>query len=160
MRSAWGRSAGDRARGLAWLIAAALALVGCTQSGAGYDPARDPVQDLDTAVERAAHEHKHIVLMVGGEWCRWCHALKDFLDGNETVRTAWDAGFVTVKVNVSDENPNEAFLSQYPEFDAVPHLIVLDQQGEFLHSQGTEGFGADDEAFAAEPMLEFVRRWK
>jgi hypothetical protein len=36
-------------------------------------PARDPVDDLDTAKVEAQRAGKRIVLDVGGEWCSWCH---------------------------------------------------------------------------------------
>ena len=63
-----------------------------------------------------------------------------------------------MKVNVSDENKNAEFLSQYPSISGYPHLFVLDQKGTFLHSQGTgeleAGQGYDEELFAA-----FLKTW-
>ena len=64
-----------------------------------------------------------------------------------------------MKVNKSDENDNTDFLSKYPEIPGYPHFFVLDQDGTFLHSQGTgeleSGQGYDEEVF-----LSFLKKWK
>jgi hypothetical protein len=64
-----------------------------------------------------------------------------------------------MKVNTSDENNNAEFLSDYPEIPAYPHFFVLDQDGTFLHSQGTgeleSGRGYNEESFLA-----FLNAWK
>ena len=64
-----------------------------------------------------------------------------------------------LKVNYSEENKNAEFLSQYPAIPGYPHLFVLDSDGSFLHSQGTEvleqGRGYSEQAF-----LEFLDKWK
>jgi len=64
-----------------------------------------------------------------------------------------------MKVNMSEENDNEAFLSAYPEVPAYPHFFVLDSDGTFLHSQNTaeleQGQGYHEERF-----LEFLSQWK
>ena len=66
--------------------------------------------------------------------------------------------FVILKVNYSQENKNEDFLSAYPQVSAYPHLLVLDSDGTFLHSQGTgeleEGRGYNEAIFLA-----FLNQW-
>ena len=37
-----------------------------------YDPARDPAADLDEALLIAQEERKHVLLVVGGDWCPDC----------------------------------------------------------------------------------------
>jgi hypothetical protein len=64
-----------------------------------------------------------------------------------------------MKVNFSDENRNESFLSRFPSDRAYPHFYVLESDGTFLHSQGTgeleEGSGYNEKVFA-----KFLDRWK
>lgn len=102
-----------------------------------YDPARNPLDDLASARLRAAVEKKKILLFVGGQWCSWCKEMNRFLDADASLGKAFTDTFVVVKVNVSDENKNKAFLSHYPEFQGVPHFYVLDKQGNLLESVNT-----------------------
>jgi len=133
-------------------IAAAAAL------SAGFDPARDPFSDLETAKVEAKRGGKRILLDVGGEWCSWCHILDDFIGGDAEIRSFRDANYVWVKINFSPENENQSFLSQYPEIKGYPHLFVLDNDGKLLHSQFTgeleKGKGYDRKKFFA-----FLKEW-
>lgn len=123
-----------------------------------YDTSRNPVEDLAATVARAQAEDKRILLDVGGEWCSWCHALDRYIDENEAVAAALARDFLIMKVNYSPEHPNEAFLADYPTIPGYPHFFVLEQDGSFLHSQGTgdleEGKSYNEEAFLA-----FLSRW-
>lgn len=125
---------------------------------ASFDPARDPVADLETAKVEAKRGGKRILLDVGGEWCSWCHILDDFIAGDSEIRRFRDANYVWVKVNYSEENENQAFLSQFPEIKGYPHLFVLDNDGKLLHSQFTgeleKGKGYDRGKF-----FDFLKQW-
>ena len=81
---------------------------------AGYDPRRDPQRDLQAAIYEAKAGAKRIILEVGGEWCGWCHLLERFAHEDPEVRQLWSGAFVTVKVNMSEENRNERFLARVP----------------------------------------------
>ncbi len=133
-------------------VAAAAAL------SASFDPARDPVADLETAKVEAKRGGKRVLIDVGGEWCSWCHILDDFIGGDAEIRSFRDANYVWVKVNYSEENENKAFLSQFPEIKGYPHLYVLDNDGKLLHSQFTgeleKGKGYDRKKF-----FDFLKQW-
>ncbi len=125
---------------------------------AQFDPARDPVADLETAKVEAQRGGKRIILDVGGEWCSWCHLLDAFMEGDSEIRRFRDAHYVWMKVNYSEENENAAFLSRFPEIKGYPHLFVLDGEGQLLHSQFTgdleKGKGYDRAKFFA-----FLKQW-
>ncbi|MGE8289641.1 MAG: thioredoxin family protein [Stenotrophomonas sp.] len=125
---------------------------------AQFDPARNPVADLETAKVEAQRGGKRIILDVGGEWCSWCHLLDAFMEGDSEIRRFRDGNYVWMKVNFSEENENTAFLSGYPEIKGYPHLFVLDAEGKLLHSQFTgdleKGKGYDREKFFA-----FLKQW-
>ncbi|MBX3297840.1 MAG: thioredoxin family protein [Acidobacteria bacterium] len=109
-----------------------------------FDPRRDPNADLAAAIRKAAAERKRIILDVGGEWCGWCvHMDKFFYQRPELDRIRLN-NFVWVKVNMSPENENRAFLSKYPPIDGYPHLFVLESDGTLLLSQGTDEFEIGD----------------
>lgn len=123
-----------------------------------YDPARDPEADLAATVARAQAESKRILLEIGGEWCSWCHALDRYLRENQTVAQALANDFLLMKVNYSEENKNEAFLSKYPKVPGYPHFFVLETDGTFLHSQGT-GELEQDKSYSEEAFLAFLQAW-
>ena len=125
---------------------------------AQFDPARDPVADLETAKVEARRGGKRILLDVGGEWCSWCHLLDAFVAGDAEIRSFRDANYVWMKVNYSEDNENAAFLSRFPAITGYPHLFVLDADGQLLHSQFTgeleKGKGYDHRKF-----FSFLKEW-
>lgn len=118
-----------------------------------FSPEDDPVADLAEAMELAQAEGKYILMDVGGEWCSWCHLIDAYIETNQPTHEAFACAFVVLKVNYSDENENEEFLSAYPERQGYPHFFVLDAQGELVASQGTgeleEGRGYNEEAMVS-----------
>ena len=102
-----------------------------------FDPKADPVKDLAAAVVLAKSSGRRIILDVGGEWCSWCHILDRFIRDHADVSTAIARDFVWLKINFSPDNENKAFLSTYPAIPGYPHLYMLSQDGDLLHSQDT-----------------------
>lgn len=124
----------------------------------GYDPKADPAKDLATAVQRASAEKKHILVEVGGEWCGWCHRMHQLFEQTASLKKLRDDNYIVLLVNYSEENKNQAFLSQYPKINGYPHIFVLDSTGKLLHSQNTgdleEGKGYNLQKFTA-----FLKQW-
>ena len=125
---------------------------------AGYDPARDPAKDLATLVQQTKQDGRRIMLVVGGEWCGWCHTLERYLKENAEIGALWSKHFASLKVNMSTENRNDAFLKQYPRIPGYPHLYVLEKDGSFLHSQGTAELESGS-SYSAEKMRAFLNKW-
>ncbi len=123
-----------------------------------YDPARDPFADVSAAVNIAQKSGQRILLKVGGDWCIWCHRLDDFIKANPEIDRFLQEKFIMLKINFSQENKNEQFLSQYPKIPGYPHLFVLEKNGSFLHSQDT-GVLESGKSYAAEKIMEFLRQW-
>lgn len=123
-----------------------------------YDPKRDAARDIDDAVAEAKRSNRRILLVVGGEWCSWCHILDNYFAAHPHLKSVRDKNFVTVKVNFSDESPNEAVLSRYPPAEGYPHIFVLDSGGKFLHSQGTAVLESG-KSYDLEKMNHFLREW-
>jgi len=124
-----------------------------------FDPARNPFDDLKTAVELATKSNKRIILDVGGEWCIWCHRIDAFMHNTEEIKSLLDKNFIILKINFSKENKNEKFLSQYPAIEGYPHFFVLDTDGKFLHSQNT-GELEKEKDYDKEKFVAFLNKWK
>ena len=115
-----------------------------------YDPDRDPFEDLEAAVSLAEAENKHIILVIGGNWCLPCLQLDHFWVETESISERLVRNFVVMKVNVGSLNHNDRFLSQFPDVIGYPHIFVLDSNGKTILPpvKGT-GFGLfDEELFA------------
>jgi thioredoxin-related protein len=110
------------------------------KTAASYDEARDPAKDLQEAIAVATKTDKRILLEVGGDWCMYCNIMDQTFDSHPDLRKLRDTNYVTIKVNYSKENPNQAFLSKYPKIADYPHFFVLDSKGAFLYSQPTHPF--------------------
>lgn len=145
------------------ILVLALALSLCAAARAAdlptrFDPARDAATDVAQAVAMAKADGKRVIVDVGGEWCSWCHILDRFIASHAEVRALIDARYVWVKVNVSKENRNRAFLARWPRIEGYPHLFILDAGGRLVHSQDTgvleSGKGYDETRFVA-----MLRRW-
>jgi thioredoxin-related protein len=102
-----------------------------------FDPTRDAKTDLQDAISQAQQSHRRILLDVGGEWCIWCHRLDSLFLQNKDLAEYLNKHYVVVKINVSKENMNQEFLSNYPKVAGYPHLFVLNGNGKLLHSQDT-----------------------
>ncbi|HRI02496.1 MAG TPA: thioredoxin family protein [Pyrinomonadaceae bacterium] len=123
-----------------------------------FDPKRDPKLDLATAILTASKSGKRIILDVGGEWCGWCIHMDKFLFSNKALDKLRKNNFVWIKINMSPENENLAFLSEYPEIKGYPHLFVLDESGTLLHSQDTVAL-EKDETYNLAKFTEFLKLW-
>jgi thioredoxin-related protein len=119
-------------------------LAGAQGITAKFDPQRDAAKDVAAAVSIAKAQGKHVMVDVGGEWCKWCHFLDKFIETTPEVKSTLDKNFVWVKVNWSPENKNVALLSQWPKIKGYPHLFVLDGEGKLQHSQDTGSLEAEE----------------
>lgn len=123
-----------------------------------YDPVRDPNADLEAAVAEAKTSNKRVLLVIGGDWCITCHQLDRFLQKNPEVGAAMERNFVMVKVNYSEDNRNETFLAQYPDFEWVPNYIIIDSEGDLVHSYDTRNLETDG-VHTGDKIMAFVAEW-
>ena len=123
-----------------------------------YDASRDPGKDLQEAIVLAEKTNKRILMEVGGDWCVYCNIMDETFEKHPQLRKLRDTNYVTLKVNYSKENPNEAFLSNYPKIPDYPHFFVLDSKGALLHSQPTHKF-EHGKKYNAGKIDDFLKKW-
>ncbi len=125
-----------------------------------YDPNANPEKEIEEKLNLIEDSDKHLILMVGGNWCPWCRMLSEYFETNEEVKSLLSKNFEMVKVNYSKENKNEETLAKYgfPQRFGFPVLVVLDQNGNRIHTQNTvcleEGKGYNDKR-----VKEFLKNW-
>lgn len=124
-----------------------------------YDPARDPAEDLKQAILIAQRQNKRIMLELGGDWCIWCKYMDEFYAAHPEILQLRADHYVLVKVNVSEGNMNDEFLSQFPEAAGYPHIYILDRDGTFLHSQDTVELEDGGQSYVPEVFIAFLQEW-
>lgn len=124
-----------------------------------FDPARDAAKDIDAAIKEATRTGKRVLIDVGGDWCIWCREMERYFEEHAALRELRNKYFVTVKVNYSPQNRNEAVLSRYPKIPGYPHLYVLDKNGAVLHSQDTGQLEDGRKSYNLEKFTAFLTRW-
>lgn len=123
-----------------------------------YDPERDPEKDLQAAIKTAQSGKKNILIEVGGDWCIWCHRMDGFYEMNPELLNVRESHFILVKVNYSEENQNEEFLSKFSPIPGFPHIFVLDSDGSLLYSQDTSELESG-KSYDLEKFMAFLEKW-
>ncbi len=104
-----------------------------------YNPEADAEQDIENALKKAQKEGKYVLLQIGGNWCPWCVKMHKYLDTDKEINQLLNANYIFVLVNYSKENKNTQVLKQlgYPQRFGFPVLVVLNAEGERLHTQNS-----------------------
>jgi len=104
-----------------------------------YDTKRNPHTDLALSMEKAQVSGKKILMIVGGNWCKWCGQLDNFLDDHERVAEDFYTSFEVLRVyygkGISTEG--KSLLTQFPPPKGTPHFYVLDSKAKLLKSIDT-----------------------
>lgn len=109
-----------------------------------YDPTRDAFADLDDAREKAKKENKNILIIVGGEWCRWCHALDEYISSNREVRGALLEKYVVLKIGINQSGEITPLLDTLPEFVGTPHFYFMSSSGRLRRAVSSTAIETND----------------
>ena len=104
-----------------------------------YDKKRNPHKDLALSMEKAKKSGKKILMVVGGEWCKWCGQLDNFLDDHEAVAKAFYTSFEVLRVYYGKDISKEgkSLLTQFPAPKGTPHFYLLGSKAKLLKSVDT-----------------------
>ncbi|HOS48823.1 MAG TPA: thioredoxin family protein [Bacteroidia bacterium] len=125
-----------------------------------YHPDMDAKAQIQKAVAEAKSGNKHVFLMVGGNWCKWCRMFEKFIHADAQIDSALKAGFVMEHINFSKENKNEEVLASlsFPQRFGFPVFVILDAQGNRIHTQNS-GYLEEGEGYSKEKVIEFFKQW-
>ncbi len=125
-----------------------------------YNPEADAKKEIAAAVSKAKAANKNVFLQLGGNWCIWCLRFDSLVNANDTLKNFMNQNYEVVHVNYSSENKNEQLLAElgYPQRFGFPVFVVLDANGNRLHTQNSEylekGKGHDTKV-----VLNFLKNW-
>lgn len=141
-------------------ILVAISLNLSAQISKVYDPNANAQEAIEKAIKQAKNEGKHIFLQIGGNWCPWCIKFHRFVDSNAEIKNFVDANYVVVKVNYSKENKNLKILKSldYPQRFGFPVFVVLDKNGQRIHTQNS-AYLEEDGSYSPKKVLLFYKQW-
>jgi thioredoxin 1 len=129
-------------------------------SGELYSNTADAAQEIRQAILTAGAEHKHVLLVFGGNWCLDCHVLDLYLHdpGNASLLAA---NYVPVNVNIGEYDKNLDLARKYgiPLDKGVPALVVLDGSGRALYAQRNGEF-EKMRVLDSSVVTTFLQKWK
>jgi len=116
--------------------------------------------EIKEAEEKAAKEHRRILLVFGANWCYDCHVLDLAFHRPDFAPVM--AGYEVVHVDIGpDGKKNGDVAKEYdtPLNKGVPALAVLEADGKVVVSQKNGEF-EDARSLTPEVLLEFLNKWK
>ncbi len=125
-----------------------------------YPPNADAHAEIKEAEEKAAKEHRRVLLVFGANWCFDCHVL-DLAFHRPDFASAM-AGYEVVHVDLGvDEKKNADVVKQFDVTlnKGIPTLAVLEADGRVVVSQKNGEF-EDARSLTPEVLLEFLNKWK
>lgn len=125
-----------------------------------YPADADAHVELKEAEERAAKDHKRVLLVFGANWCYDCHVL-DLAFHRPDFASAV-AGYEIVHVDIGDDGKKNSDLAKQfrvPLEKGVPALAIVESDGKLVVSQKNGEF-ENARAMTPQALLEFLNHWK
>ena len=143
-------------------VAAMLAAAGTLQAQFRqiYNENADAHAEVREALQRAAREHKRVLLDFGGNWCGDCKVLDIYFHQQPNVDLlAHNYVLVDIDIGRMDKNVDLAKKYDVPLKKGVPALAVLDSRGHLLYSQENGEFESMRRMDPAS-VTQFLEHWK
>jgi len=126
-----------------------------------YPADADAHAEIKEAEEKAATEHKRVLLVFGANWCFDCHVL-DLAFQRPDLAPLVASSYEVVHVDLGpDEKKNADLVAQFavPLDKGIPALAVAESDGKLVVSQRNGEF-EDARSLTPEVLLEFLNEWK
>lgn len=126
-----------------------------------YHADADAKAEVNAAVKKAAAENKHVLLMIGGNWCKWCRIFDKFQHASYPVDSALNLNYVFQHVNFSKENKNDVLMTEleFPQRFGFPVFVILNEKGQRIHTQNS-AYLEKGEGYDVEKVVEFLDQWR
>ncbi len=119
----------------------------------------DGFRQIQQAAGMAEKDGRRLLVLLGAEWCVWCHRLFDLLQTNPVVRECVDRNYLLVPIPI-DQNTNIPLQEHFdnPRRLGLPVLLVLNSSGGVLTMQET-GSLEEGDGYAPRQVLAFLEQW-
>jgi thioredoxin-related protein len=134
----------------------------CAQEAAFtvYNPEADAIAELNRAVSSAKISGKHVLVQIGGNWCKWCRMFYKWSHENKTIDSLITSDFVVLHANYSKENKNPELMKrlEYPQRFGFPVFVIVDGEGNRIHTQNT-GYLEEGDGYSENKVAGFLKQW-
>ena len=120
----------------------------------------DARAEIKEAEERAATEHKRVLLVFGANWCFDCRVLDRAFHRPDFASAI--AAYEVVHVDIGDDGKKNGDLARkfsVPLEKGIPALAVLESGGKLVVSQ-KHGEFENARAMTPQAFLDFLNKWK
>lgn len=126
-----------------------------------YRPEENAEQAIADAVKKAKEEGKHVLIQIGGNWCIWCARFYYYVGKDAQLDSLMNANYVVYHMNYSKENYNTKLLTKYkyPQRFGFPVFLILDAEGELLHTQNSWYLEDGKTSYDREKVKAFFTEW-
>ena len=125
-----------------------------------YNAEENAMEQMKNATTQAGKENKHVLLIIGGNWCKWCKLFDEFSHKTFQVDSMLNADFIVEHINFSKENKNLQAMQalEFPQRFGFPVFAIMDGTGKRIHTQQT-GYLEEDKGYSKEKVVEFLQQW-
>ena len=126
-----------------------------------YPADADAHAEIKAAEEKAAKEHKRLLLVFGANWCFDCHVLDLAFRGPE-LRPIVEANYEVVHVDIGPDGKKNGDVAKQFEVSldkGVPVIAVVEPDGKVVVSENNGEF-EDARQLTEQFMAEFLNTWK
>ncbi len=126
-----------------------------------YHPFENADSAITAALKKAKAENKYVLIQGGGNWCSWCIEFARFCTADKKIDSVMNSAFVWYHLNWSKENENKAVFKKfgYPQRFGFPVFIILDGDGNRLHTQNSVYLEDGKKSYTKEKVQEFLEMW-
>jgi len=125
-----------------------------------YDPDLDGKIQVSESLKAIEGQDKHLLIMIGGNWCKWCRVFDKFSHENSKIDSTLSRNYKVVHVNYSKIDPDEELFEQldFPQRFGFPVFVIMNSKGERLHTQNTV-YLEEGKAYSEKNVLNFLNDW-
>ena len=125
-----------------------------------YNPNANAAIDIENALKLAKQQNKHVLLMIGGNWCSWCIKFNKFVISDAQLDSTLHANYILYHLNHSKENENKELLAKYefPQRFGFPVFVILNANGRRIHTQNS-AYLEEEKGYSKKNIIEFFDNW-
>lgn len=126
-----------------------------------YKPEEKAELEITNALKEAKNTGRHVFIQIGGNWCIWCARFHEYITKDKQLDSLVRANYVVYHLNYSKENYNVDLLTLYkfPQRFGFPVFLILDSDGNLLHTQNTWYLEDGGTSYNREKVKSFFTEW-
>ena len=99
-----------------------------------YDQKADAERQLAQALARAKANEQRVLVILGGDWCKWCLTLDSLIASDPALKQLTSERFVLLKLDADAASDLDESWGKPSEL-SVPVVVLLNADGKLVHVQ-------------------------